>query len=47
MVLQDPRYALNPVKNVAAQLEEALTLHQSCRERSVWRASTTLFAPSG
>jgi peptide/nickel transport system ATP-binding protein len=29
MVLQDPRYALNPVKNVAAQLEEALTLHQS------------------
>lgn len=29
MVLQDPRYALNPVKNVAAQLEESLTLHQS------------------
>jgi peptide/nickel transport system ATP-binding protein len=29
MVLQDPRYALNPVKNVVAQLEEALTLHQS------------------
>ncbi|MGL5699414.1 MAG: ABC transporter ATP-binding protein [Kluyvera sp.] len=29
MVLQDPRYALNPVKNVYAQLEEALTLHQS------------------
>ena len=29
MVLQDPRYALNPVKNVAAQLEEALTQHQS------------------
>lgn len=28
MVLQDPRYALNPVKNVAAQLDEALTLHQ-------------------
>lgn len=29
MVLQDPRYALNPVKSVAAQLEESLTLHQS------------------
>ncbi|MFP8582775.1 ABC transporter ATP-binding protein [Enterobacter asburiae] len=28
MVLQDPRYALNPAKNVAAQLYEALTLHQ-------------------
>lgn len=28
MVLQDPRYALNPAKNVAAQLDEALTLHQ-------------------
>lgn len=28
MVLQDPRYALNPVKSVAAQLDEALTLHQ-------------------
>ncbi|MFL7889280.1 ABC transporter ATP-binding protein [Enterobacter pseudoroggenkampii] len=28
MVLQDPRYALNSVKSVAAQLDEALTLHQ-------------------
>ncbi|MCK7357003.1 ABC transporter ATP-binding protein [Enterobacter roggenkampii] len=28
MVLQDPRYALNPARNVAAQLDEALTLHQ-------------------
>ncbi|ENR1367159.1 TPA: ABC transporter ATP-binding protein [Escherichia albertii] len=28
MVLQDPRYALNPVKTVKAQLEEAITLHQ-------------------
>ena len=26
-VLQDPRYAPNPAKNVAAQLAEALTLH--------------------
>jgi len=29
MVLQDPRYALNPVKNVAQQIDEALRLHQS------------------
>ena len=28
VVLQDPRYALNPAQNVAAQLDEALTLHQ-------------------
>ena len=28
MVLQDPRYALNPVKTVYAQISEALTLHQ-------------------
>ncbi len=28
MVLQDPRYALNPVKNVAQQVDEALRLHQ-------------------
>lgn len=28
MVLQDPRYALNPVKNVAQQLDEAISLHQ-------------------
>ncbi|MFW0767711.1 ABC transporter ATP-binding protein [Trabulsiella odontotermitis] len=28
MVLQDPRYALNPVKTVHAQISEALTLHQ-------------------
>lgn len=28
MVLQDPRYALNPVKNVAQQIDEAIGLHQ-------------------
>ncbi|MGB3253121.1 ABC transporter ATP-binding protein [Buttiauxella gaviniae] len=28
MVLQDPRYALNPVKSVAQQIDEALRLHQ-------------------
>lgn len=33
MVLQDPRYALNPVKNVQAQLDEALTLHQTLPRR--------------
>lgn len=33
MVLQDPRYALNPVKTVAAQLEEALKLHQNLNRR--------------
>ncbi|URO00305.1 ABC transporter ATP-binding protein [Leclercia adecarboxylata] len=33
MILQDPRYALNPVKNVLAQLDEALTLHQSLPRR--------------
>lgn len=33
MVLQDPRYALNPVKTVRAQLEEALTLHQRLNRR--------------
>lgn len=36
MVLQDPRYALNPVQSIQTQLEEALTLHQrlSCRARA-------------
>lgn len=34
MVLQDPRYALNPVKTVYAQLEEALTLHQRLNRRA-------------
>lgn len=33
MILQDPRYALNPVKNVLDQLDEALTLHQSLPRR--------------
>lgn len=33
MVLQDPRYALNPVKTVRVQLEEALTLHQRLNRR--------------
>ena len=34
MVLQDPRYALNPVKSIQAQLEEALTLHQRLSRRA-------------
>jgi peptide/nickel transport system ATP-binding protein len=46
MVLQDPRYALNPVKSVAAQLDEALTLHQRLPRRAR-RAFTTSSAPSG
>lgn len=29
MVLQDPRYALNPVKTLYSQIEEAVTLHKS------------------
>lgn len=33
MVLQDPRYALNPVKTVLAQLDEAITLHQRLNRR--------------
>lgn len=33
MILQDPRYALNPVKSIYAQLEEALTLHQRVGRR--------------
>lgn len=33
MVLQDPRYALNPVQTIFAQLEEALTLHQSLNRK--------------
>lgn len=28
MILQDPRYALNPVKTIFSQIEETLTLHQ-------------------
>lgn len=34
MILQDPRYALNPVKNIGAQIEETLTLHQSLNRRT-------------
>lgn len=45
MVLQDPRYALNPVKSVAAQLEESLTLHQSLsRKERVERIHETVHA---
>ncbi len=29
MVLQDPRYALNPVRCIGKQIEESLTLHHS------------------
>lgn len=34
MVLQDPRYALNPVQTIQTQLEEALTLHQRLSRRA-------------
>lgn len=34
MILQDPRYALNPVKSIGSQIEEALTLHQSLNRRA-------------
>lgn len=34
MVLQDPRYALNPVQSIQTQLEEALTLHQRLSRRA-------------
>ncbi len=34
MVLQDPRYALNPVQSIQTQLEEALTLHQRSSRRA-------------
>lgn len=34
MVLQDPRYALNPVQSIQTQLEEALTLHQRLGRRA-------------
>ena len=47
MVLQDPRYALNPVKTVAAQLDEALTLHQRLPAPNDWRAFTISSAPWG
>ncbi len=42
MVLQDPRYALNPVQSIQTQLEEALTLHQrlSRRARAPRRSKT-------
>ena len=33
MVLQDPRYALNPVHTIYRQIEEALTLHQRLPRR--------------
>ena len=33
MVLQDPRYALNPVHTIYRQIEEALTLHQRLSRR--------------
>ena len=49
MVLQDPRYALNPVKSIQAQLEEALTLHQRLSRRArleAVKATTCRWWPS-
>ena len=47
MVLQDPRYALNPVKNIQAQLEEALTLHQRLSRRARLEAVKAAVAAVG
>ena len=47
MVLQDPRYALNPVKNIQAQLEEALTLHQRLNRRARLEAVKAAVAAVG
>lgn len=46
MVLQDPRYALNPVQSIQTQLEEALTLHQRLSAAGAPRRSKTLSPPS-
>ena len=47
MVLQDPRYALNPVKSIQAQLEEALTLHQRLSRRARLEAVKAAVAAVG
>ena len=47
MVLQDPRYALNPVQNIQAQLEEALTLHQRLSRRARLEAVKAAVAAVG
>ena len=46
MVLQDPRYALNPVQSIQTQLEEALTLHQRLSRARAPRRSKTPSPPS-
>jgi peptide/nickel transport system ATP-binding protein len=46
MVLQDPRYALNPVQTIQAQLEEALTLHQRLSRRMRLEAVKAPLPPS-
>lgn len=47
MVLQDPRYALNPVLSIQAQLEEALTLHQRLNRRQRLEAVKAAVAAVG
>lgn len=47
MVLQDPRYALNPVQNIQAQLVEALTLHQRLSRRARLEAVKAAVAAVG
>ncbi|MVT01447.1 peptide ABC transporter ATP-binding protein [Enterobacter sp. 10-1] len=47
LVLQDPRYALNPVLSIQAQLEEALTLHQRLNRRQRLEAVKAAVAAVG
>lgn len=47
MVLQDPRYALNPVQSIQTQLEEALTLHQRLSRRGRAEAVKDVIAAVG
>jgi ABC-type dipeptide/oligopeptide/nickel transport system ATPase component len=47
MVLQDPRYALNPVKSVRRPAGRGANPASAPAARARWRAFTTSFAPSG
>ena len=45
MVMQDPKFSLNPVMTIGSQIAEALLTHESCGARDIRAACVACWRP--